>query len=36
MAKKNKTKTGTPSREKFIAAVIKSRTPIVHRKDISD
>lgn len=23
-------------REKFIAAVIKSRTPIVHRKDISD
>lgn len=36
MAKKNKTKTGTTSREKFIAAVIKSRTPIVHRKDISD
>lgn len=36
MAKKNKNKTGTPSREKFIAAVIKSRTPIVHRKDISD
>ena len=36
MAKKNKNKTGAPSREKFIAAVIKSRTPIVHRKDISD
>lgn len=36
MAKKNKNKTGTPSREKFIAAVIKSRTPSVHRKDISD
>ena len=36
MAKKNKNKSGTPSREKFIAAVIKSRTPIVHRKDISD
>lgn len=36
MAKKNKNKTGTPSREKFIAAVIKGRTPIVHRKDISD
>ncbi|MBR3413548.1 MAG: DUF935 family protein [Bacteroidales bacterium] len=36
MAKKNKNKTGTPSREKFIATVIKGRTPIVHRKDISD
>lgn len=36
MAKKNKNKTGAPSREKFIATVIKGRTPIVHRKDISD
>ena len=36
MAKKKKNTKGTPSREKFIAAVIKSRTPIVHRKDISD
>ena len=36
MSKKNNKPTKTPSREKFIAAVIKSRTPIVHRKDISD
>lgn len=36
MSKKNNKPTKTPSREKFIAAVVKSRTPIVHRKDISD
>lgn len=32
--KKNNTSVRTP--DKFIATVIKSRTPIVHRKDISD
>ena len=36
MAKKKKNTPATPSREKFIAAVINSRTPIVHRLDISD
>lgn len=37
MAKhKNKKSAPAPSRQQFIAAVIKSRTPIVHRKDIAD
>ena len=36
MAKKKNKDTRTLRREQFIAAVIKSRTPIVHRKDIGD
>ena len=37
MAKnKNRKPAQTPRQQQFIAAVIKSRTPIVHRKDIAD
>lgn len=36
MSKKNNKPSKAPSRQKFIAAVINSRTPSVHRKDISD
>lgn len=37
MAKnKNKKSVPAPGRQQFIAAVLKSRTPIVHRKDIAD
>lgn len=36
MSKKNNKPSLAPSRQKFIAAVINSRTPSVHRKDISD
>ena len=34
--KNNKPPKQVRAREKFIATVLKSRTPIVHRKDISD
>lgn len=36
MAKKKNNNTKAPQRQQFIAAVLRSRTPIVHRKDISD
>lgn len=36
MAKKNNQNGKAPQRQRFISTVIKSRTPSVHRKDISD